>query len=71
MLLSFEFLQQVLLFEDDIRFEPFFIEKLKHLVFEANDLVEWELIYLGRKKLKSSDEPWVSKKYSSTVSQYY
>ncbi|XP_068213111.1 glycosyltransferase 25 family member isoform X2 [Palaemon carinicauda] len=51
--------KKVLLFEDDIRFEPFFLEKMKHLIAEANDLVEWDLIYLGRKKLKSSDEPWV------------
>lgn len=50
---------KVLLFEDDIRFEPFFKEKLRHLMKEADDLVDWDLIYLGRKKLKSSDEPWV------------
>lgn len=51
--------KKVLLFEDDIRFEPYFREKVKHMLHQANILVDWDLIYLGRKKLKSSDEPWV------------
>ncbi|KAK4326790.1 hypothetical protein Pmani_002716 [Petrolisthes manimaculis] len=51
--------EKVLLFEDDIRFEPYFIEKVIHMRNEADSLVDWDLIYLGRKKLKSSDEPWV------------
>ncbi|ROT72094.1 hypothetical protein C7M84_009553 [Penaeus vannamei] len=51
--------EQVLLFEDDIRFEPFFKEKVRHMVRQSTELVDWDLIYLGRKKLKSADEPWV------------
>lgn len=40
-----------LVFEDDIRFEPFFRRKLEQILKElqiAN--VEWDLIYLGRKR---------------------
>lgn len=51
---------KVLLFEDDIRFEPYFIEKVKVMKEEADRLLDWDLIYLGRKKMKSADEPWVS-----------
>ncbi|XP_037784027.1 glycosyltransferase 25 family member-like [Penaeus monodon] len=51
--------KKVLLFEDDIRFEPFFKEKVRHMVRQSTELVDWDLIYLGRKKLKSADEPWV------------
>ncbi|KAG7174641.1 Glycosyltransferase 25 family member-like [Homarus americanus] len=50
--------EKVLLFEDDIRFEPYFREKVKHMIYHANRLVDWDLIYLGRKKMKNSDEPW-------------
>lgn len=50
---------KVLLFEDDIRFEPYFKEKLKVMREEADLLLDWDLIYLGRKKMKSADEPWV------------
>ncbi|MPC25644.1 Glycosyltransferase 25 family member [Portunus trituberculatus] len=49
---------KVLLFEDDIRFEPYFKEKLKMMREEADSLLDWDLIYLGRKKMKSADEPW-------------
>lgn len=31
------------------------------MVRQSTELVDWDLIYLGRKKLKSADEPWVSK----------
>ncbi|XP_053646558.1 glycosyltransferase 25 family member isoform X2 [Cherax quadricarinatus] len=51
--------KKVLLFEDDIRFEPYFREKVKHMIRQADRLLKWDLIYLGRKKLKNSDEPWV------------
>ncbi|XP_045597644.1 glycosyltransferase 25 family member [Procambarus clarkii] len=51
--------EKVLLFEDDIRFEPYFREKVKHMIRQADRLLQWDLIYLGRKKLKNSDEPWV------------
>lgn len=53
------FSSQVLLFEDDIRFEPYFKEKVVVMKDEADRLLDWDLIYLGRKKMKSADEPWV------------
>ena len=50
---------QVLLFEDDIRFEPFFREHLGALVAHLGELsLDWDLVYLGRKILKQ-DEPMV------------
>ncbi|KAF2364663.1 Glycosyl transferase family 25 [Trinorchestia longiramus] len=50
----------VLLFEDDIRFEPFFREHLSSLMRHVEDIrLDWDLIYLGRKKLKHAEEEWV------------
>ena len=55
------FVWQVLLFEDDIRFEPFFKEHVDLLMRHVEEInLDWDLIYLGRKKLKQSDEPMVS-----------
>lgn len=48
----------VLIFEDDIRFEPYFRAKVASLLSEVRHL-EWDLIYLGRKRLSSSGEPFV------------
>uniref|UniRef100_A0A2P2I1M3 Glycosyltransferase 25 family member-like n=1 Tax=Hirondellea gigas TaxID=1518452 RepID=A0A2P2I1M3_9CRUS len=51
---------KVLLFEDDIRFEPFFREHVLNLLMHTESLdLEWDLIYLGRKKLRSADEPLI------------
>ena len=53
-------LDQVLIFEDDIKFEPFFVSKLEHLKQELTELGErWDLVFLGRKILHNSEEPWV------------
>lgn len=48
---------EVVVFEDDVRFEANFLEGLNKVKddIETNDL-DWDLIYIGRKKLKSKDE---------------
>lgn len=48
-----------IIFEDDIRFEPYFRTKVAALLTEARHL-DWDLIYLGRKRLSGSKEPLVS-----------
>ncbi|XP_076315609.1 procollagen galactosyltransferase 2 [Tachypleus tridentatus] len=49
-----------LVFEDDIRFEPYFRQKLNKLMNEMKQKqLEWDLIYLGRKRLSDSNEPVV------------
>ncbi|XP_059470309.1 glycosyltransferase 25 family member [Neocloeon triangulifer] len=53
-----ENLQEVLVLEDDIRFENFFRAKMAHLIKELRNLsFSWDLVYVGRKKLQSEDEP--------------
>ncbi|BES98196.1 Glycosyltransferase family 25 (LPS biosynthesis protein) [Nesidiocoris tenuis] len=43
--------------EDDVRFEPFFNQKMRSLLQEVRNLsFEWDLIYLGRKKLEEKNE---------------
>ncbi|XP_059622938.1 glycosyltransferase 25 family member [Phlebotomus argentipes] len=54
-----EELQEVLILEDDIRFEPFFRERLVSLLDEAHRRGAWDLIYLGRKRLHDASEHWV------------
>lgn len=49
-------LAQVLVLEDDVRFEPDFRNQLQYLLEEANALsnkFHWELIYIGRKRFHS------------------
>ncbi|XP_057376858.1 glycosyltransferase 25 family member-like [Daphnia carinata] len=49
-----------IVFEDDIRFEINFGRKLTDLVSEVDRLqLDWDLIYLGRKRLKHENETWV------------
>lgn len=51
---------KVLIFEDDIRFEPFFVAKLENLLEELSDRQDiWDLVFLGRKLSAKADEPWV------------
>jgi collagen beta-1,O-galactosyltransferase len=39
---------KVLIFEDDIRFEPFFVAKLESLVEELEEKRDiWDLVFLG------------------------
>lgn len=46
-----------IVFEDDIRFEPYFRSKLSALLTEVRHL-DWDLIYLGRKRLSGANEPF-------------
>ena len=40
--------ERVLIFEDDIRFEPFFVAKLENLLAELEDIRDkWDLVFLG------------------------
>jgi len=51
--------EKVAVFEDDIRFEPFFRAQVKALLGHLQDLgLAWDLLYLGRKRL-SEKEDWV------------
>ncbi|XP_069121239.1 procollagen galactosyltransferase 1-like isoform X1 [Argopecten irradians] len=53
-------LKTTLVFEDDVRFEPYFKTKLRRLLAEVEQLVpDWDLLYLGRKRLKLSEETYV------------
>jgi collagen beta-1,O-galactosyltransferase len=39
---------KVLIFEDDIRFEPFFVAKLENLLEELEEKRDiWDLVFLG------------------------
>lgn len=52
--------KRIIVFEDDVRFEPFFRQKLDKVVYEADYVVEdWDLIYIGRKRLYREPEPEV------------
>ncbi len=50
----------VIVFEDDVRFEPFFAKKIAAVRREVADLgLDWDLIFLGRKILHNVEEAWV------------
>lgn len=50
----------VVVFEDDLRFEPYFRTKLRNIMEEvAIKVPDWDLIYLGRKRLNVKDEAYV------------
>ncbi|ESO96194.1 hypothetical protein LOTGIDRAFT_231876 [Lottia gigantea] len=52
--------EKILIFEDDVRFEPYFKRKLYHLMDEVDKLVpNWDLVYLGRKRLDRDSEKMV------------
>ncbi|XP_012945461.1 procollagen galactosyltransferase 1 [Aplysia californica] len=49
--------QKVIVFEDDVRFEPYFRKKLGALMYEVEEKFDvWDLIYLGRKRLRKDLE---------------
>lgn len=54
-----EGLEEVLVLEDDIRFEPYFKQRLEVIMDEVRMDREWDLVYVGRKRLLESSEPWV------------
>ncbi|OWF49716.1 procollagen galactosyltransferase 1-like isoform X2 [Mizuhopecten yessoensis] len=52
--------KSTLVLEDDVRFEPYFRTKLMRLLQEVEDRIpDWDLLYLGRKRLKISEESYV------------
>jgi len=52
--------EKVLIFEDDIRFRSYFLDKLQYLMDELETTApDWDLVFLGRKILQNADEPWV------------
>ncbi|XP_077302422.1 glycosyltransferase 25 family member [Arctopsyche grandis] len=52
---------EVMVLEDDIRFEPYFRLKLQRVREQIqHNNIEWDLIYIGRKRLQDEDEPNVS-----------
>ena len=52
---------RIIVFEDDVRFETFFKVTLSNLMIDLQNtgLNEWDLIYLGRKRLRKDLEPAV------------
>lgn len=49
-----------IIFEDDIRFESYFRRKLSNLMKEIRSIsLQWDLIYLGRKRLLDDEEPYI------------
>lgn len=52
--------RQILVFEDDLRFDYFFHRRMTKIWQDIEELgLEWDLIYLGRKRLEDQDEPYV------------
>ena len=48
-------LPEVLILEDDIRFEPYFMERADEIMQEARTIGGWDLIYFGRKRLQENE----------------
>ena len=46
---------EVLILEDDIRFEPYFMERADEIMQEARTIGGWDLIYFGRKRLQENE----------------
>ena len=52
--------KSIIVLEDDVRFEPFFRQKVNYILKELKDLqFEWDLVYLGRKRLAENAESWI------------
>lgn len=51
-----ENLKEVLILEDDIKFEPFFRERTEEMMREAREMGGYDLIYFGRKRLQDNEE---------------
>jgi len=51
---------KVLIFEENIHFEPLFLAKLEKLLEKLEDMrYIWDLVFLGRKLSTKANEPWV------------
>ncbi|XP_075162549.1 glycosyltransferase 25 family member-like [Haematobia irritans] len=51
--------KEVLVLEDDIRFEPYFRDNAISAMEQIRKVIEYDLVYFGRKRLKDEVEPWV------------
>uniref|UniRef100_A0A8D8E144 Glycosyltransferase 25 family member n=1 Tax=Culex pipiens TaxID=7175 RepID=A0A8D8E144_CULPI len=51
--------EEVLVLEDDIRFEPYFKRRVYQVLNDARRIGGWDLIYFGRKRLQEDDEKWI------------
>ncbi|XP_053953383.1 glycosyltransferase 25 family member [Anastrepha ludens] len=50
---------EVLVLEDDVRFQPYFKDSATRVLAQMRNVVEYDLLYFGRKRLKEEKEPWV------------
>ncbi|KAG8038300.1 hypothetical protein G9C98_006627 [Cotesia typhae] len=51
---------KVMVLEDDVRFEPFFRNKVNFILKELDRLkINWDLVYLGRKRMQERGEEYV------------
>uniref|UniRef100_A0A0K8VBZ6 Glycosyltransferase 25 family member n=1 Tax=Bactrocera latifrons TaxID=174628 RepID=A0A0K8VBZ6_BACLA len=50
---------EVLILEDDVRFQPYFKDSAIRVLSQIRSVVEYDLVYFGRKRLKEEKEPWV------------
>ncbi|XP_001608141.2 glycosyltransferase 25 family member [Nasonia vitripennis] len=49
-----------LILEDDVKFEPYFRQKIKLILNELERFKkDWDLVYLGRKQMQRDTESWV------------
>ncbi|XP_029658681.1 glycosyltransferase 25 family member [Formica exsecta] len=56
--------KRVMVLEDDVRFEPFFRQKVNYVLAELSYLgIEWDLVYIGRKRLAQSESPVEGSKF--------
>jgi collagen beta-1,O-galactosyltransferase len=52
--------EKILIFEDDIRFENYFRQRMLNIWRDIDRLkLDWDLIYIGRKRLVDESEPFV------------
>ncbi|XP_044517284.1 inactive glycosyltransferase 25 family member 3 [Gracilinanus agilis] len=64
-------LERVVVFEDDVRFEAGFRRRLERLMEEvAQEQLQWDLIYLGRKQVTWEEEPAVEGVRHLVVANY-
>ncbi|KHJ75106.1 LPS glycosyltransferase, partial [Oesophagostomum dentatum] len=66
-------LSRVIVFEDDLRFSEDGMERVKEVLEDLDgSKMEWDLIYLGRKRLADQEELWVpGHRHLSTVGYSY